>query len=444
VSDSTIAVAISRLDAWLDAMRGSAGYGGPVAHWWRDSLLFCGAGLDWRYEGIIRGYVTLFDRTGDPKWLAKARRAGDDLVSGQLPDGRFRNSSFERNPLPGGTPHEAAADIGLLVLVSALRSAGHTGWEAYFEAAERNLVQYHIGWLWNDRDRRFSDGQRAFVPNKAATIIEAMCHLAGLTGDAKRLDRLVGPTADAILAHQVRLPGSELDGAISQATVRGRKVDQFFPFYVARCIPGLVAAYQALGAARYLDAARASAEFLDRTRDQDGGCPQILYRHGRVNRYPRWVAAAGDIIRILELIRPLGIDIDVRSTTRWLLAGQLPTGAIRVAEGFTAQVRQRASIEPPDVRELLPVVGWNDKALHGLATLVPPGMAIPAAQSSAGEFRTRATWRSLGGRGRSVLYREDTESVEVVGRRSALYRWRKGESWARVRDPNRQVPMTIR
>jgi hypothetical protein len=405
-------------------------------------LLFCGPGLDWRYEGIIRGHVTLFDRTGDPRWLAKARRAGDDLVRGQLPDGRFRNSGFERNPLPGGTPHEAAADAGLLVLVSALRSAGHSGWEAYFDAAERNLVRYHLGSLWDERHRRFSDGRGSFVPNKAATITEAICHLARLTGETELLERLVGPTADAILAHQVRLPGSALDGAISQASIGGRRVDQFFPYYVARCIPGLVAAFRSLGAERYLDAARAAAGFLGRARDQDGAYPQILYREGRVNRYPRWVAAAGDIIRILEMIRPLGIDIDTGPTTRWLLAGQLPTGAVRVAEGFSAQVGQHGTSEPPDVRDLLPVVGWNDKALHGLATLVPQGMTIPAAQTG-DDFLTRATWRSLGGHGQSVLYREDAETVEVVGRQGVCYRWRKGEPWASVRPPTSQVPIAV-
>ncbi len=433
IDTSALALAIARLDGWLDGMRSDDGYGGPVAHWWRDSMLFCGAGLDWRYEGIISGYVTLFERTGESRWVLKARRAADDLVRGQLPDGRFRNSSFEGNPLAGGTPHEAAADVGLLVLATAMRSARLPGWERYVETAERNLVGYHIGALWDRRARRFSDGAGAFVPNKAATIIEALCRLAAFTGDDNRVERFVGPTADSIVAHQARRSGSGTDGAISQATISDRRVDQLFPYYIARCIPGLVAAYQALDQVRYLEAAVAAALFLERVREDDGSYPQVVYPDGRKNRYPRWVAAVGDIIRVLELLRPLGIDVDVDATTRWMLDGQLPTGGFRVAAGFSAHTRQRESAGPPDVRDLVPVVGWNDKAFRGLTTLLPHGSRVGATPTADVGYETPATWWSFGGRGSSVVYRENAESVAVVSRRAELYSWHKGETWATVR-----------
>ncbi len=77
--------AVALLDAWLETMRGPDGYGGPVVHWWQDNLLYTGVGLDWRYEGIILGYLNLYRATGEERWLDKARRAGDDLVRGQLP-----------------------------------------------------------------------------------------------------------------------------------------------------------------------------------------------------------------------------------------------------------------------------------------------------------------------------------------------------------------------
>ncbi len=82
--------ALTRMDLWFESMRGPEGYGGPVCHWWRQSLLYTGAGLDWRYEGIITGYLILWERTGDERWLARAQRAGDDLVAGRLPDGHYR------------------------------------------------------------------------------------------------------------------------------------------------------------------------------------------------------------------------------------------------------------------------------------------------------------------------------------------------------------------
>ena len=98
----TIADAVLGIDAWLDTMRCERGYSGPVTHRWRDCLIYTGVGFDWRYEGIISGYIRLHQVTGESRWLAKARRAGEDLISAQLPDGCFPASSFETNPAPGG------------------------------------------------------------------------------------------------------------------------------------------------------------------------------------------------------------------------------------------------------------------------------------------------------------------------------------------------------
>jgi hypothetical protein len=85
-----------------------------------------------------------------------------------------------------------------------------------------------------------------------------------------------------------------------------------------------------------------------------------------VNRYPKWIAATGDVLRALELLRPYGLDADLTATRERLLAGQLPSGAFKVADGFGSIVSQRRSgIE--DSRDDAPVVGWNDKAFRYLA-----------------------------------------------------------------------------
>ena len=91
---------ILRIDAWLDTMRCERGYGGPVAHRWQDCLIYTGPGFDWRYEGIVSGYLRLYQVTGELRWLAKARRAGDDLLSAQLPDGRYPTCLLYTSPSP--------------------------------------------------------------------------------------------------------------------------------------------------------------------------------------------------------------------------------------------------------------------------------------------------------------------------------------------------------
>jgi hypothetical protein len=430
-----------RLDRWLDGMRQARGYGGPVVHWWRDCLLFCGPGLDWRYEGILAGYVTLFEHTGQQRWLQKAVRAADDVAKGQLPDGRYRDSRFEANPGPGGTPHEAAVDIGLLSLARALRAAGDARWRTYLAIVERNVSEFHLGRLWDRAQGRYRDGPRSFVPNKAATFVEMLCLLSELTGSQDYVP-YIDATAKEIRLHQVRDRASPVFGGIAQAAIRGRRIEKFFPFYVARCIPGLLAAYVAMNDARSYDAATAAAEFVGRWVDDDGGLPQVIYGGGAVNRYPRWVAGAGDVVRAFVVARSFGIEVNCEPTLRWMLTGQLQTGAFKSADGFGLQVTQRQRPGGPDARDLIPVVGWNDKAFRALAIVatnrtgtsgnnvgVRPDLTIPEAEDS-GDRKVELPCRW---HGRAASYREDDQRIEVVSDASTWFRWHKSDVWADLR-----------
>ena len=380
VSEQTVAAAVAGLDAWFDTMRQPGGYGGPVVHWWRDCLDYTGPGLDWRYEGIIIGYLNLWAATGEDRWLTKARRAGDDLVAGQLPSGNFRNSEFELNPGTGGTPHEAACDLALLRLAGVLRETGDAGWEVTTRAAERNLREFYVGRLWDEAARSFRDAADvpSFVPNKAATLAEALFALARVTGERVWAERYALPALDAVLAHQVA--GGELDGAIYQNSFGPRRVAQFFPFYVARCIPGLLEGLAWSGDERYADGVRRAAGFVLRTRTDDGSFPQVIYPGGRINRYPQWVAGAADILRALDLARRVGVAFDAQPTLRWLLAGRRPDGAFRTAVGFgraTGCGRQGGRRRAADPRDDLGVCGWSDKAFRYLATLAGAGQTEP-------------------------------------------------------------------
>ncbi len=429
VDATAIVQAIGRLDAWLDTMRGPDGYGGPVAHWWQNCLQFTGTGLDWRYEGIVIGYLNLYERTGDERWLAKARRAGDDLVRGQLPSGNFRNSAFELNPCTGGTPHEAACDLALLRLAEALRDRQDSEWRTYLDTAQRNVHLYYVKSLWDADARSFRDHPRipSFVPNKAATLAEALLALARLTGDSMPAETYALPTLDAVLAHQIQ--GGPLDGAIYQYSANGRPVAKFFPYYIARCVPGLLTGYAWSDEERYADAARRALAFVLRRRCEDGGFPQVVYPGGRANRYPQWIAAAGDILRAMALLQPFGFDADPQPTLEWLLRGQLPTGGFRTARGFASQVSQREPGPLPEFRDVLSVCGWADKAFRYLTEALPTPADLRAG-SAAPPFETDCTLR-----GRVVRYRETDEAIEVRWGDTVLYLWRKGAPWAEICAP---------
>lgn len=423
ISQSQINTTVAKLDAWFETMRSLGGYGGPVVHWWQQNLMYSGTALDWRYEGIITGYLQLWERTGDIGWLIKARRAGEDLLSGQLEDGHFASSAFELNPAAGGTPHEAACDIGLLRLALALKEMEREDWEKYALCAKRNLQSFYVEQLWDTDVRSFRDSPRvpSFVPNKAATACEALFLLAEVTGDALYAERFALPTLDRILEHQVHGRGC-LDGAIAQNSFGERTVEKYFPIYIARCIPALLRGFSWINQEQYADCALRAMQFIARWGYEDGSFPTVIYDNQRVNRYPSWISPLGDILRAADELRPYGFDVDLNSTKQRLLAGQDASGGIQTATGFAAQVGGWFGTML-DLRDVLHITGWCDKAFRYLTSKAGP--ELPAAQSSRFEVSCKF-------RGQVLHLVETPEALEVFGQAKIYYRWYKGEAWPKI------------
>jgi hypothetical protein len=424
-STQSVSEIIVKLSAWLESMHHLDGYSGPAAHWWRDSLDYTGPGLDWRYEGIISGYLNLFQQTGSKAWLDKAKRAGMDLVQGQLPGGSYRHSGFEINPQAGGTPHEAACDLGLLRLASVLQRLGQIEWQIYADTAVRNLEQFVLGLLWREDQKQLRNTayDDSFVPNKAATTVEALFAWAELDRDEKIITHYCLPILEAIITLQIRDEDSLVNGAIPQATAN----DRYFPYYIARCIPALVQGYRVTNEYRYLAAAQAAMRFILRYQQSDGAFPQVVYRGGRyVNQYPQWIAAVGDILRAMALLEPWGESSPMELSLNWLLQGQQTNGSIRTARGFAGMINQRAPGTLPDFRDVLGVCGWSDKAFHYLTS------RSEAAQAVVQDRPLPHLSMPCRYRGKPAILREDETQIEVRQGQLTLYRWRKGMAWAEV------------
>ncbi len=410
-----MARAVAHLAAWLEGVRQPGGFGGPVAHWWRDCLLYTGPGLDWRYEGILAAYALLAERTGAPRWRQRLAAAAADVAGGQRPDGHYRASRFEENPGTLGTPHEAAASLGLLLALPQLEPDLRA---RSLEVARRNL-QALVADLWDPQAGGFNDrpGVPGRVPNKLATLAEALLRCAAATGDDTWLPQ-ARAALDAVCAYQV--PAGPLAGAVHQyGPGAGAGDGRFFPYYNARCLPPLRLGAEVLAAPRYAAAAEGIAGFLERSMDPDGLWPQVLYAGGTRAVQPRWVAGMGDVLRAL---RAAGRPVP-RAALQRLLAGQLPSGGLRSAEGFARPFAATGG-KVPDWRDLLPVAGWNDKALRLLVELLPPGAQLP--EPALGPVEQPCLWE-----GRPATFREDAAELAVVGADGTPhYRWVKAEPWA--------------
>ncbi len=407
-----VAEALTNLDAWLQTMRQPGGFGGPVAHWWRHSLLYAGPGLDWRYEGILCGYAELYRKTGRDVWLQRVREAVADLLDGQLAGGGLAASEFEINPGTLGTPHEAAAILGLLDSVDCLAPDEQGRVLELCEAVLDHLTAE----LWDEELRGFNDrpGIRGRVPNKLATLGEALLRFARVTGEQRYLEY-----ARICLDDVVHYQSAGEHGAIHQYAPDADLGDgRFFPYYNARCIPGLLAGAAAFSDERYAFAASRVAGFIRATL-ADGRWPQIVYAGGRDARWPSWIAGSADILRALYLV---GDDVLGHGAMERLLCSQLPGGGFPTAEGFARRTGGRASCETPDWLDVLPVCGWNDKVLRLLAGLLSPDAPACAATDRPAEIDVQFY-------GMAAVFHEDRDVLWVrVNGRTVLH-WRKGEPW---------------
>ncbi|MEM7334918.1 MAG: hypothetical protein AAF490_22765 [Chloroflexota bacterium] len=418
---------IANLDAWFESIRTPEGYGGPVVHWWQNCLQFTGAGLDWRYEGMIIGYLNLWQKTRETAWLEKATRCGMSLVKGQEKSGNYRHSSFELNPYGGGTPHEAAADIGLLQLALGLKSINDKRWKLFTRVAERNLRKYYMTRLWDKKQNRFRDSLNydSFVPNKACTLVEAIFALADILGKEDPIEKYALPTLEAVIQLQQTSKGS-VAGGIAQSQQNGKLVEAYFPYYVARCVPALLRAYDYTNEEKWLASAKFAFDFVNRVQTEEGLLPQVVYPTNE-NVYPTWIAPLGDVLRVGELLAEQGIRVDLSAMQKQMFEGQLPTGGIVTGRGFGGQISQR-NPALQDFRDCIPVAGWSDKAFRFLTGCLPYKSEIPRPETSA--WTARCTVR-----GKTAVWRETQQEMKLTVGQNVLYQWQKGQPWAKVSKP---------
>jgi hypothetical protein len=324
-----------------------------------------------------------------------------------------------------------ACDVALLNLARTLRERGHE-WHPYAAAAERNLLEFVLSKLWRPEQRLFGNtvDDAGFVPNKAATTVEALFAWAEFVGRSDITEEYVAPTLDAIVASQVRDRDSAHDGAIPQRVETVPGGARFFPFYIARCLPALVEGYRKLEEPRYLEAAELALAYILRQQLPDGSFPQVLYDHGRVNRYPRWIAGVAEILRAAEDVAAATdkeADHRLAKTREWLLDGQLHAGGFRTAAGFASQVSQRPPPDTPDFADLLPVCGWNSMVFRYLSRHVN-GAVLGEARRVA----PRSVDEACLFRGRRARYQEDSSVLKARRKDQTVYCWRKGTRWATI------------
>lgn len=393
---------VSNILDWFTTIEQPLGFGGPVVHYWNDSLAYIGPGTDWRYEGLIAGLLALEKNTKDSHYLEYARACGEYILQNQREDGTFNDSAFEANPAMGyiSQIHESAVDIALLRLGLRMEKIQKGDGKPFIDAAQKNIDRVLMIRFWNDEKKSFQQYEKGqwdnapnlFVPNKIATACEALLLLEEATGEKKYVEYAVH-AGEMILSFQS--DEKPILGGIFQAN----DAEQVITFYTARCITPLLALHSKTKDKRFLNTAKKAAQFIVSQQFDDGSFA-FGYHRGEPTRYPIFGAGTGDILRALDAVG--GFEKNVKKGTAFLLSLQQPTGGFASFIGLGACEKKSFTASWKDH---LSCAGWNDKAFRFVAEYtkgkIPPANTSMAFTITCGDgtlTETRGEWNLHGKR----------------------------------------------
>lgn len=403
----TIGDSLQNLMNWLKTMHSNGEYTGPVVHYWRYNLLFTGAATDWRYEGLIEGFLILYNKTKDRRFLEKSMQLSQECLSRLTPKGFYQNSGFEQAPLIGFTPHEASVTKAILNVVLSLRENKDSRYKDLWLKAKRN-IDVHLRFLWSNNFNAFVELPYPIYEskqctnvnaNKNSTISEMFLYAYKLTGDEIYKEK-------AIKSLSTIKNLQDADGGFYQSRFGSQKI----AYYNARCARAFLTAYTVLKDDKYLDWANEIKSFLKPLFNEE----KIIFRFGKekgkVLKYPMWIAGAGDIFFVLYKLDEANFVTEI--INKFIKLYQLKSGGFKSFKYYPSKEWC--------FTEILPVVGWNDKIFFLLSNLITEDDAnsLKLNNNTMDECELK-----LEG---DFKYFENSTQIACYRNSKIIYRWKKG------------------
>jgi hypothetical protein len=232
-----------------------------------------------------------------------------------------------------------------------------------------------------------------FVANKISTTIEAIILLGKLIEKRDYIEKYAIPSGEFLLSQQNLVENLPIYGGIYQEErprLPRKGHYNLIAFYNARCVPGLLTLYDETRDSRYLSAAKRVGKFIKSMERSDGSFWfgwRSHYGSWESEKYPLWIAGTGDILRALYLLNEKGEAYDLSNGLKWLLKGMDENGGVRTSWGLHLSRRFGPFKESPNWRDVLHVVGWNDKAFRFLTELIPHGSEISSVSRPIDEIK---------------------------------------------------------
>lgn len=374
--DQSLQSALARQFSWLQSWKSTSGdYQGYVVHRSDLKRMFRIHGTPWSQGPIMKGYLNLFEKTGNDRWIREATLAADSQCTRLDKTGKYLYAGFEDDRFSSSV-HNSLANSALLDVANVLNfKQRHKEAQRYIDVAKTNIDKYILGTLWDDEFGAFrfsttdyySPQKTRFVANMNSVAIESLFKLFNLTGD-ELYRRHAIETGEWLLTQSVKSPG--LGGGGIRYSHNQPNIH--IAIYTALAMRGLENLYSLTKDGRYTQMMQRAASHLMGLLDPDTKLFYHAVVDGELIKYPQFIAGSGIILKALDdAARLTGAKYALHETLEAILSYQLPNGGFPSFIGYDTPENGRMKGRGREVWEdKVPVIGWNAHLFEFLTRIV--------------------------------------------------------------------------
>lgn len=316
---------LNSLWTWMNSWKQSRSFGGFIIHPIHGVINFSWvkAVPSYTYTPLIRGFKSLYENTGEDKWLKYLVEAKEFLLSTIDANNLFKFSTLEYAPSSGTLVHLSYPIIGLLETYRVLRD------ESIIKVCKR-VIESIISLRWSGG---FYDG----TWNQDLCLVEVLAKYSLLSKSGRLWKKFGLPVAELSLRYAGDLKSDEK--IVKDAIIRGvypPETNMAYPWYNAFMAGSYLQIFEYTRDERWLERAKRCLNFAFENFTEEGLIHSIqkIGEHWIRVEKPQLVVPAFLLLINSKRITEYTNFPDVKKYENLLLKEQLPHGGFRNCKGY--------------------------------------------------------------------------------------------------------------